>query len=297
MALVAPSSLRRLPTTARQAPAPSAAPGLRLRPLREPRRRPRHHLVAAAAAATAPLAASSPPASTEQRKHELLRAVQETRRGFAAGLDQRAAIEEAIVRTSPTHPLRVGVEELGAGEGAPLDLAALDGTWRLCYTSASDVLGLFEAAERLPLLQVGQIYQKFECRERSDGGTVRNVVRWSIENLLEEQEGATLMVSAKFVVLSKRNIFLQFEEVAIENIKISEQVQSLIAPAILPRSFLSLQILQFLKTFRAQVPVSGPERRSPGGLYYLSYLDRDMLLGRSVGGGGIFVFTRAQPLI
>ncbi|KAL5663574.1 hypothetical protein ACJX0J_023682, partial [Zea mays] len=188
-------------------------------------------------------------ADTERRKHELLRAVQETRRGFAAGPDQRAAIEEAVV----------AVEERGAGKGTPIDLAALDGTWRLCYTSASDVLVLFEAAERLPLLQVGQIYQKFECKDRSDGGTVRNVVRWSIENLLEEQEGATLMVSAKFVVLSKRNIFLQFEEVAVENIKISEQLQTLIAPAILPRSFLSLQILQFLKTFRTQVPVSGPE--------------------------------------
>ncbi|KAK8444772.1 hypothetical protein SEVIR_9G195500v4 [Setaria viridis] len=247
MALAAPSSLRRLP-----ARSPPAASLLRSRPLREPRLRLRQPLVAAAAAATAPLAASSSPADTERRKHELLRLVQETRRGFAAGPDQRAAIEEAIV----------GVEELGAGEGAPLDLAALDGTWRLCYTSASDVLVLFEAAERLPLLQVGQIYQKFECKDQSEGGIVRNVVRWSIENLLEDQEGATLMVSAKFVILSKRNIFLQFEEVSVENIKISEQLQALIAPAILPRSFLSLQILQFLKTFRAQVPVSGPERFS-----------------------------------
>uniref|UniRef100_A0A0D3HFI1 Plastid lipid-associated protein/fibrillin conserved domain-containing protein n=1 Tax=Oryza barthii TaxID=65489 RepID=A0A0D3HFI1_9ORYZ len=235
--------------------------GVRLRPRRS--RQPRR---AAAAAATASLAAD-----TERRKHELLRAVQETGRGFAASPDQRASIEEAIV----------SVEELGAGEGSLLDLAALDGTWRLCYTSASDVRVLFEAAERLPLLQVGQIYQKFECKDRSDGGVVRNVVRWSIENLLEEQEGATLMVSAKFAVMSKRNIFLQFEEVVVENIKISEQLQALIAPAILPRSFFSLQILQFLKTFRAQVPVNGPERRSPGGLYYLSYLDRDMLLGRS----------------
>nr|AAM94938.1 unknown protein [Oryza sativa Japonica Group] len=67
------------------------------------------------------------------------------------------------------------------------------------------------------------------------------------------------MVSAKFAVMSKRNIFLQFEEVVVENIKISEQLQALIAPAILPRSFFSLQILQFLKTFRAQVPVNGPE--------------------------------------
>lgn len=93
-----------------------------------------------------------------------------------------------------------------------------------------------------------------------------------------------------------------------------------------------MQILQFLRTFRAQVPLNGPNRYinsmhgligaknfllhsflffffqlerfqtklscrgSPGGLYYLSYLDRDMLLGRAVGGGGVFIFTRAQPL-
>jgi hypothetical protein len=34
-------------------------------------------------------------------------------------------------------------------------------------------------------VQVGQIYQKFECKDRSDGGVIRNVVRWSVENLLE----------------------------------------------------------------------------------------------------------------
>lgn len=34
-------------------------------------------------------------------------------------------------------------------------------------------------------VQVGQIYQKFECRDRSDGGIVRNVVRWSIPSVLE----------------------------------------------------------------------------------------------------------------
>ncbi|XP_072963536.1 probable plastid-lipid-associated protein 10, chloroplastic [Typha angustifolia] len=228
--------------------------------------------------------APSPSVELEQRKHDLLRAIQETQRGLITTPDQRSAIEEALVC----------VEKYDAG--LPVDLARLDGTWRLNYTSASDVLILFEAAARLSFLQIGQIFQKFECKDRSNGGIVRNVVRWSIPTLLEEQEGATLLVSAKFSVLSKRNIFLQFEEVAVENIRISEQLQALIAPAILPRSFLSLQILQFFRTLRAQVPVSGPERRSPGGLYYLSYLDRDMLLGRAVGGGGVFVFTRGQPL-
>nr|BAK03145.1 predicted protein [Hordeum vulgare subsp. vulgare] len=168
MALAAAPS-RRFPA-APPRPAPPSPPLQRRAHLRpqNPRRGPRPLLAAATAA---PLTA----ADTEGRKHELLRAVQETGRGLGASPDQRAAIEEAIVC----------VEELGAGEGTPLDLAALDGTWRLCYTSASDVLVLFEAAERLPLLQVGQIYQKFECKGRSDGGIVRNVVRWSIENLLE----------------------------------------------------------------------------------------------------------------
>ncbi|XP_007051354.2 PREDICTED: probable plastid-lipid-associated protein 10, chloroplastic [Theobroma cacao] len=222
----------------------------------------------------------------ENKKHDLLRAVQETQRGLIATADQRSIIEEALVSVE------------GYNMGAPIDLVVLDGTWRLQYTSALDVLILLEAAARLPFFQVGQIFQKFECRDRFGGGVIRNVVRWSIPNLLEEQQGATLVVSAKFDVVSVRNIYLQFEEIKVQDINISEQLQALIAPALLPRSFLSLQILQFLRTFRAQVPVRNPGtgRRSVGGLYYLSYLDRNMLLGRAVGGGGVFVFTKAQPL-
>ncbi|KAL0012830.1 hypothetical protein SO802_007938 [Lithocarpus litseifolius] len=220
----------------------------------------------------------------ENKKHDLLRAIQETKRGLGATADQRSSIEEALVSVE------------GYNMGLPIDLVKLDGTWRLQYTSAPDVLILFEAAARLPFFQVGQIFQKFECRDQSNGGVIRNVVRWSIPTLLEEQEGATLLVSAKFDIVSARNIYLQFEEITIQNINVSEELQALIAPAILPRSFLSLQILQFIRAFRAQIPVRNPGRQSVGGLYYLSYLDNNMLLGRAVGGGGVFVFTRAQPL-
>lgn len=38
-------------------------------------------------------------------------------------------------------------------------------------------------------------------------------------------------------------------------------------------------------------------RQSVGGLYYLSYLDKNILLGRAVGGGGVFVFTKAHTLV
>ncbi|KAK9122438.1 hypothetical protein Syun_020055 [Stephania yunnanensis] len=230
----------------------------------------------------------------ESKKHDLLRTVQDTQRGLVTTADQRSEIEEALVCVE------------GYDAGLAVDLGELDGTWRLQYTSAPDVLVLFESAARLPFFQVGQIFQKFECRDRTDGGIVRNVVRWSIPSLLEyhmlcghHPQGAGRSNSTcfcKFFSFSKRNIFLQFEEVSIRNIKISEELQALIAPAILPRTYLSLQILQFLQTFSAQVPVNSPGRQSVGGLYYLSYLDRDMLLGRAVGGGGVFVFTKAQPL-
>lgn len=221
----------------------------------------------------------------ENKKHLLLTSVQDTQRGLLTTPDQRSCIEEALV----------SLEGCNIGSH-PINLSNLDGTWRLQYTSASDVLILLQAAATLPFFQVGQIFQKFECRDQSNGGVIRNVVRWSIPNLLEEQEGATLLVSAKFNVVSVRNIYLQFQEITIQDINISEELQALIAPAILPRSFISLQILQFLRTFKAQIPVRDPGRQSVGGLYYLSYLDDNMLLGRAVGGGGVFVFTRAQSL-
>lgn len=41
--------------------------------------------------------------------------------------------------------------------GSPIDMVKLDGTWRLQYTSAPDVLVLFEAAARLPFFQVLRI--------------------------------------------------------------------------------------------------------------------------------------------
>ncbi|RYR63911.1 hypothetical protein Ahy_A04g021651 isoform A [Arachis hypogaea] len=260
-------------------------------------------------------------ASVENRKMELLKCIQDTERGLSATPEQRSSIEEALVSLE------------GYSGGHPISLPKLDGTWRLQYTSAPDVLILLQAAATLPFFQVGQIFQKFECLNQSHGGLVRNIVRWSIPTFLEEQEGATLLVSAKFKLVSLRNIYLQFQEVIIlayitclsvleiqlfklchygvvtsdawqitvQDINISEELQAVIAPAVLPRSFISLQviqfiILQFLRAFKAQIPVRDPGRESVGGLYYLSYLDENVLLGRAVGGGGVFVFTRAQSL-
>lgn len=42
----------------------------------------------------------------------------------------------------------------GFNGGEAIDLMKLDGTWRLQYTSAPDVVVLFEAASRFPFFQV-----------------------------------------------------------------------------------------------------------------------------------------------
>ncbi|KAG6544890.1 hypothetical protein Mapa_013580 [Marchantia paleacea] len=228
----------------------------------------------------------------QQSKYELLKLANETGRGLTASADQRAEIEEAMV----------AVEKFDAGK--PLQLDDLDGTWLLQYTTAPDVVGILQAAQT-PFIKVGQIFQKFECRGRVDGGSVKNVVRWSIPSILQEGDGATLVVDASFSVCSPRSIALRFEEAKLGDILISEELQGFIAPAVLPRSFFVLQILQFLRTLAIRVPLVRPPR--PGGentnsgvpiglRYYLTYLDRDMLVGRALGNGGIFIFSRTQRL-
>lgn len=225
----------------------------------------------------------------QDAKYSLLKAVQETDRGFTASSEQRALIEESMV----------AVEAFDAG--APLDLNKLDGTWLLQYTTASDVLSILQAAQ-LPFLKVGQIYQKFECAGNEDEGLVRNVVRWSVPGVLQDADGATLTVTAKFYTASSRNIALEFEEAAVGSIMMSEEFQGLIAPAFLPRTSLNLEILQLIRGFDARIPLKTRERntldrRAPLGLlYYISFVDKTMLIGRALGNGGIFIFSKTQPL-
>ncbi|KAL4586225.1 hypothetical protein LXL04_010859 [Taraxacum kok-saghyz] len=183
----------------------------------------------------------------ENKKYDLLKAVQDTERGFLTTPNQRSEIEETLV----------DLESYGVGNEA-IDLEKLDGTWRLQYTSASDVLVLLDSSSRLPFFQIGQIFQKFECKGKDDGGYIRNVIRWSIPRLLE---------------------------ISLQNINISDELQALIAPALLPRSFLTLQILQAIRNFKAQIPVSttSPGRQSVGGLYYLSLFGQEYACGSSGG--------------
>lgn len=248
-------------------------------------------------------AESSAKAVASEAKKNLLNAVRLTKRGARTTAEQRAAVEEA----------QVAVEVLGGATLADgLDL--LDGLWELEYTTAPDVVGLLQAplAFPLPLLQVGSVYQRFICRGRGDGGTVQNVVRWSIAGLLEESKGITLTVTAGFELSSPRSISLRFEEAEIGDVRISSELESLLAPAVLPRSTFSMEILQSLRALKLTVPLRTPSSltasstpspsstfspsspSSRGARYQLTYLDEDMLVGRALQPAGSFVFQRVQ---
>lgn len=114
MALAAPSSLRRLPTTPPQAPSPPCASRLRSRPLREPRLCQRLvAAVAAAAAATAPLASSpttvrtprASPLLSKTRHLLMLWSRRRTRSGGSTSCCARFRKRGADSRRGPTNAL------------------------------------------------------------------------------------------------------------------------------------------------------------------------------------------------
>ncbi|GJP44922.1 hypothetical protein CLOM_g4322 [Closterium sp. NIES-68] len=227
-----------------------------------------------------------------RRQARLLWNVDGTERGAKADSERRGEIEEAVV----------DLERLG---GAPLTagLDRLDGWWELKYSTAADVTGILMAPSSLPLpiLQVGRIFQRYICAGRTDGGTVQNVVRWSLPGL-QDKEGASLVVTAEFDVRSGRAIQLQFERAAVGGVRINEQLQALLAPAALPRTQLSLDALQFFRSLELSVPLGSPlasttellSRSVPANRFMISFLDEHILVGRAVATGGVFVFERSE---
>ena len=77
----------------------------------------------------------------------------------------------------------------------------------------------------------------------------------------------------------------------------SPLVESILAPAFLPRSQINHRLLLAISELNLSAPLArnGSEGAIPG--YLITYLDDDTLIGRQLaGGGGSFVFTRDEDL-
>lgn len=70
-------------------------------------------------------------------------------------------------------------------------------SWHLWFCPLLVSFGIICFA--LMWLQVGQIFQKFECRDQSRGGIIRNVVQWSIPTLLEVWKYTLLPIYKPFL--------------------------------------------------------------------------------------------------
>lgn len=93
-------------------------------------------------------------------------------------------------------------------------LALLDGTWRLAYTSNSELLAIL-ALSRLPLLSVGDITQRID----STSSTVEN--RAELSGPLSS---TALSATARFEVRSPKRLSVSFERGGIATPQLTEQL-------------------------------------------------------------------------
>lgn len=222
--------------------------------------------------------------SVREAKERLLSEVQWTNRGANVSKTQRGIIEEATL-------------SLEAYQGDAIDYALLPGSWKLEYTTAPDVSGVIDA-QRLPLglLKVGDIYQQFST---TDEAVCKNIINLSLP-LLQDREGVRLTVTTRYDVMTPKRIALTFEKAKVSDVRISPILESLLAPAILPRGFPNMWLLQALREATVEVPLATPSQvigsaaGVRGGEYLLTFLDEDVLIGRAFQ--GMFVFTRSTLL-
>ena len=190
----------------------------------------------------------------------------------------------------------------------------LNGRWKLIYTTALDVTGLLVFSVPPPPLPffppppivVGDIFQEF----KTDAKEIVNEIRASVPWVLEEKDGVILRVNATYKEVddssnnSKKALELVFQEAVVSDVRISELTETLLAPAILPRSELNQRALLFLRDFKVRFPLFGRAARAMGGSdengvsgaavgrYEFSYCDEDVLIGKATGSQGIFIFTK-----
>jgi hypothetical protein len=194
----------------------------------------------------------------------------------------------------------------------------VNGRWKLIYTTALDVTGLLVFSVPPPPLPffppppivVGDIFQEF----KTDAKEIVNEIRASVPWVLEEKDGVILRVNATYKEVddssnnSKKALELVFQEAVVSDVRISELTETLLAPAILPRSELNQRALLFLRDFEVRFPLFGRAARAMGGSdengvsgaavgrYEFSYCDEDVLIGKATGSQGIFIFTKDHQL-
>mmetsp|Transcript_22378 Transcript_22378/g.26969 ORF Transcript_22378/g.26969 Transcript_22378/m.26969 type:complete len:404 (-) Transcript_22378:392-1603(-) len=222
-----------------------------------------------------------------QLKASLLDSFYGTERGLNVSSDARAEITELITRLESLNPTATPTEELGL----------LSGTWKLAYTTNSE-LSLLLASSKLPLVEVRDITQTIDTNSKT------------VENCLELQtplSKQSFSASADFEIRSPKRVQVLFKEGKIATPQLLENVDlpstlsiagQTIDTSPLKGAVTTLQsLLQPASSFLSQQPDFSFKIQNDKATSWLvtTYLDDDLRIARG-DAGSIFVLTKAFAL-
>ncbi|MEB3310122.1 MAG: PAP/fibrillin family protein [Snowella sp.] len=195
-----------------------------------------------------------------QQKTRLLEAIAGKNRGLLVTENDKVNILTAVEQLEDHNPNPHPLEK---------STALLDGNWRLLYTSSRSILGL----DRVPFLQLGQIYQCIRIAERK----LYNIAEIAGIPFLE----GLVSVAASFEPVSDRRVDVKFERsiVGLQRVMNYQSVNQFIQDIETGKRF-----------FAIDFSLSG---RESSGWLEITYLDEDLRIGRG-NEGNVFVLAKEK---
>jgi hypothetical protein len=192
-------------------------------------------------------------------KAKLLEAIAGKNRGLLVTEKDRVKVLAAVEQLEDHNP-----------NPKPLETKhLLDGNWRLLYTSSRSILGL----DRVPLLQLGQIYQCIRMAEAK----LYNIAEIMGLPFLE----GIVSVTASFEPVSDRRVNVKFERSIIGLQRLLGYQSS--------HQFIE-QIQAGKKFFPLDFSLEGREQK---GWLEITYLDEDLRIGRG-NEGNVFILAKER---
>lgn len=192
-------------------------------------------------------------------KARLLEAVAGKNRGLLATETDRVKVLSAIEQVEDHNPT---ANPLAAKE-------LLEGNWRLLYTTSRGILGL----DRLPLLQLGQIYQ---CLRTADA-RLYNIAEIIGVPFLE----GIVSVAAHFEPVSERRVNVQFDRYIFG----LQRLLDYRSPS---------QFIEALESGKKFLPLDfSSESRERQGWLEITYLDEALRISRG-NEGSVFVLAKER---
>lgn len=192
-------------------------------------------------------------------KAKLLEVVAGKNRGLLATESDRVRVLSAIEQLEDYNPT-----------SKPLEAKELlEGNWRLLYTTSRGILGL----DRIPLVQLGQIYQCIRTTEAKLYNIAEIVGIPFFEGIIS--------VAARFEPVSERRVNVKFERYIVGLQKLlnyqspTQYIESIEAGKKFPPLDLSI------------------ENRDSQGWLEITYLDEDLRIGRG-NQGSVFVLVKER---